>query len=191
MRPTTQSKHRACGIQMQCVRCIRICTAIDHALKFTSPPAARAGGRHTPSHRSPFPMQPTTSPEETEGPAVDHHGNANPVARNLGTYNATGGMVPFVNRSFEWGAGIATSFVRFRALGIVPRRCARLTCFICPKLRGSNAVLITPQPVTLPPRSGDMRRTVGECDRHVPRRLAFRPSAAAPTLALLHATTDF
>ena len=39
--------------------------------------------------------------------------------------------------------------------------------------------------------SGDMRRTAGEGDCHVPRRLALRPSAAAPTLALLHATTDF
>ena len=55
-------------------------------------------------------------------------------------------MVPFVNRTFEWGVVVATFL---SVLGIVPRRRARLTSFLHPKLRNTNAVLITPQPMTL------------------------------------------
>ena len=40
-----------------------------------------------------------------------------------------GALIPFVNRAFEWGDGIATFLP---VLSIAPRRCARLTCFLHP-----------------------------------------------------------
>ena len=73
-------------------------------------------------------------------------GNAHPAARNLGNYHGTGGVVPFVNGTFEWGAVIATFL---SILSLLPHHCARLTCFLHPNLKKSNAVLITPQPITL------------------------------------------
>ena len=51
-----------------------------------------------------------------------------------------------MNRSVEWGAVIATFLF---VLSIVPRRCSRLTDFLHPELRKANAVLITPQLITL------------------------------------------
>ena len=76
-------------------------------------------------------------------------GNANPAARDLGNYRGTGEMVPFVNRTFEWGVAIATFL---SVLSVVPRHCARLAYFLHPKLREIHAVLVTPQPITLPLR---------------------------------------
>ena len=52
-----------------------------------------------------------------------------------------------MNRTFEWGVVIATSF--WSVLSVVPRNCARLTYFLDLKLRKLNAVLVTPQPITL------------------------------------------
>ena len=46
---------------------------------------------------------------------------------------------PFVNRIFQWEVAIATFL---SVLGVVPRHCARLTCFLHPKLRDRNAVLM-------------------------------------------------
>ena len=80
------------------------------------------------------------------------HGNANPAApaaRSLGNCHGAWEIVPFVNRTLELGAVIATFL---SILSIVPRHCARLTCFLHPKRREINAVLITPQPITLPLR---------------------------------------
>ena len=45
-----------------------------------------------------------------------------------------------MNRTFEWGAVIATFL---SVLSVVPCHCARLTCFLDPKLGKINAVLIT------------------------------------------------
>ena len=55
-------------------------------------------------------------------------GNANSVAPaapadpNLGNYHGTGELVPFVNRTFEWGVVISNIFVRFEdcALPLCP-----------------------------------------------------------------------
>ena len=76
---------------------------------------------------------------------------ATPAVRKLGSYHGTWESVLFVNslRTFEWGVAI-TTFVS--VLSVVPRHCARLTDFLHPKLRTSNAVLITPQPITHIPR---------------------------------------
>ena len=52
----------------------------------------------------------------------------------------------FCGPYFEWGAVLATFL---SVLSIVPRHCACLTCFIHPKLRKINAVLITQQLITL------------------------------------------
>ena len=49
-------------------------------------------------------------------------GNATPTARNLVHCHGTGETVPFMNRTFEWGVGIATFLP---ILSIVPRHCAR------------------------------------------------------------------
>ena len=65
-------------------------------------------------------------------------------------------MVSFVNRTFEWGVVIATFL---SVLSIVPRHCARLTDFLPPKLRKSNALLITLKLITLTLRC--MRRACG------------------------------
>ena len=77
--------------------------------------------------------------------AVTGKGNpatpAGPAARNSVHCHGTGEMVPFVNRTFEWGVVIATFLP---ILSIVPRHCARLTYFLHSKLRKVNAVLITP-----------------------------------------------
>ena len=78
------------------------------------------------------------------GAAVEFAGGgANPAARHLGNYRGTGGNVPVVNRTFEWGAVIATF------LAVVPRHCARLTNFLHPKSRSIDAVLLTLKPMTL------------------------------------------
>ena len=83
------------------------------------------------------------------------NGNANPVApaapathpaaRSLGNYAGTAET----DRTFEWGVVTATLL---SVLSILPRHCARLTGFLHPKLRQINAVLITPQLITLPLR---------------------------------------
>ena len=54
---------------------------------------------------------------------------AAPAARYLRNYRETEEIVPFVNRTFEWGVVIATF------LSVLPRRCARLTYFLHPQLR--------------------------------------------------------
>ena len=51
-----------------------------------------------------------------------------------------------MNGTFEWAVIFATFL---SVLSIVPRYCARLTSFLHPKLREINAVLITPQLMTL------------------------------------------
>ena len=51
-----------------------------------------------------------------------------------------------MNGTFEWGVVIATYL---SVLSIMPRHCARLTFFLHPKLRKINAVLLTPQLITL------------------------------------------
>ena len=64
-------------------------------------------------------------------------------------------MVPFVNRTFEWGVAIA-NFLSVSS--IVPLKSACWTCFLHPKLRKINAVPITPRLITLAmrrlPRTG-------------------------------------
>ena len=55
-----------------------------------------------------------------------------------------GGIVPFVNCTFEWGVVIATFL---SVLSTVPLHCACLTSFLHPTLRRINAV-----PITLTPR---------------------------------------
>ena len=57
-----------------------------------------------------------------------------------------GKLFPFVSRTFEWGVAITTFL---SVLIIVPRHCALLTYFLYPKLRKINAVLITPQLISL------------------------------------------
>ena len=61
-------------------------------------------------------------------------GNANPAAPEarpatgtLGNCRGTGDMVPFVNRTLDWGVGIA---ILLSVLSVVPRPCARLTDFL-------------------------------------------------------------
>ena len=72
-------------------------------------------------------------------------GNANPAApaapaaQNLGKYPGTGEIIPFLTRAFEWGVVIAKIL---SVVSIVPCHCARLTYFLHPKLRKTNAVLI-------------------------------------------------
>ena len=73
----------------------------------------------------------------------------------LGHSCGTGDMVPLVNRTFEWGAVIATFL---SVLSTVPRRCTRLTDFLHPKLRKRNAVPIALKPVAPPLRC--LRRAV-------------------------------
>ena len=51
-----------------------------------------------------------------------------------------------MNRTFEWGVDIATFLF---GLSVVPHHCACLTDFLHPKLRESNAVLITARLITL------------------------------------------
>ena len=58
----------------------------------------------------------------------------------------TGENAPFVNRTFEWGVVIATVL---SVLSVVPRHCARLTCFVHPKLRKNSAALITLKQIIL------------------------------------------
>ena len=74
---------------------------------------------------------------------------ARPATRNLGNYHGTGEDVHFVTRTFEGGVAIATLL---SVLSIVPRHCARLTCFLPPKLREIHAVPTNPQVITLPLR---------------------------------------
>ena len=67
------------------------------------------------------------------------NGNTNPAepaAHTLGNYHGIREIVPFVNRTFEWGVVIAT-FLSVLSMG-VPRHCARLTYFLHPKLRNAN-----------------------------------------------------
>ena len=106
-------------------------------------PASRRGSTSSRHWVAPSPLQ------HPCGPRGLRTGNANPAARTSGDHHGTGVIVPFVLsylRTFEWGAVIATCL---SVLSIVPRHCARLTYFLHPKLRGINAVLITPQPMTL------------------------------------------
>ena len=62
------------------------------------------------------------------------------LRRDLGNSPGTEGIVPFVNRTFEWGVFIATFL---SVLSIVPRHYARLIYFLHPKLRKLNVVPIT------------------------------------------------
>ena len=55
-------------------------------------------------------------------------------------------MVPFVNRTFEWGV-VSAPFLSVLSLG--PCLFPRLTNFLHPKLREIDAVLITPQLIAL------------------------------------------
>ena len=50
-----------------------------------------------------------------------------------------GGIVPFVNRTFEWGVVIATFL---SVLSVVPRHCARLAYFFHPKHWGDPRSLL-------------------------------------------------
>ena len=75
-------------------------------------------------------------------PAAPAAPAARPAARNFGNYHGTWELVPFVNRTFERGAVIATFL---SVLSTVRRHCARLTYSLHPKLRKINAVPITPQ----------------------------------------------
>ena len=77
---------------------------------------------------------------EVRGDADPAAPAVHPAACNLGNYRGTREIVPFVNRTFEWGVAIATFW---SVLSIVPRHCAHLTYFLHPKLRKVNAVLIT------------------------------------------------
>ena len=54
-----------------------------------------------------------------------------------------------MNRTFEWGAAIATIL---SVLRIVPRHCARLTYFLHTKSMKINVVLIPLKLITLPLR---------------------------------------
>ena len=65
---------------------------------------------------------------------VDHdsYSAVRPAVQNLGNYHETGEIVPFVDRTFEWGVVIA---IFLSVLSIVPRQCARWTYFLPPKLR--------------------------------------------------------
>ena len=92
-----------------------------------------------------------------------------PAAHNLGNCHGTGEIVPFVNRTFERAVVIATLL---SVLSLCPRHCARLTCFLHPKLRKINAVLTQPafgspsvEPLQLGPVHVSSRRAVsrGPC----------------------------
>ena len=61
-------------------------------------------------------------------------------AMGTGNYRGTGKIIPFVNCISVWGAVIATVLV---VLSSVPLYCARLTCFLHPKVRNINAVRMT------------------------------------------------
>ena len=70
-------------------------------------------------------------------------------------------MVPFVNRTFEWGAVIATFLP---ILSVVPCHCARLTYFLHTKLRKTDAVLINgviPLPLRRLQRAGSVSHGMG------------------------------
>ena len=67
-----------------------------------------------------------------DGPQGDRQSCGAPRGVQLGECRGTGGIVPFVNRTFEWGVVIATFL---SVLSTVPRRCARLTDFLHPKVR--------------------------------------------------------
>ena len=75
---------------------------------------------------------------------------ARPAVRSLGHCRGPGETVPFVNRTFVWGAVIATFL---SVSSVVPRRRARLTHLLRPKLREIDAVPIPPQPMTIPLRA--------------------------------------
>ena len=89
---------------------------------------------------------PPTAPKTVAHPSGSHIGwRRPPWSRSLGNYRATGGIVPFVTPTFEWGVATFLS-----VLSIVPRHCARLTHFLHPKWRKLNAVLITHRYLPLP-----------------------------------------
>ena len=67
------------------------------------------------------------------------------LRRKLSNYRGAGEVVPFGDRTLEWGVVIATFLAVLR---IVPRDCARLTDFLPPNLREINAVLIDPKLIT-------------------------------------------
>ena len=70
----------------------------------------------------------------------------------------TGERGPVVDGPCEWAAVIA-AFVS--VLSVVPRRRARLSPFLRPKLRKTNAVLTAPQPITPPPPAARAARSKG------------------------------
>ena len=59
-------------------------------------------------------------------------------------------------RFFEWAVVIA---IVLSVLSIVPRHCARFTCFPHPKWREIHAVPMTPQPIPLPLRRKHSQRS--------------------------------
>ena len=73
-----------------------------------------------------------------------------PAVRNLRNSRGTGGKVPFVKHTFEWGAVIAAFL---SVLSLVARHCPRLTDFLHPKSRTINAPLLPPLLIALPLRS--------------------------------------
>ena len=66
-----------------------------------------------------------------------------------------GESVPFVTRTFEWAAIVATLW---SVWGIGPRCRARSASFLHPQLRESRAVLNAPQPMPLPHAARAARR---------------------------------
>ena len=92
-----------------------------------------------------------------QGPLA--YGKANPAApaaRDSGHYHGTGEMVPFVDRPLEWGGVTATSL---SVLGIVPRRCARLTHFLHPTFEGHRCGADYPTADDPSPAAPAVRRT--------------------------------
>ena len=76
-------------------------------------------------------------------------GGAHPAARNLGNCCGTGDIVPF----WTCGSLVAQWTYAFGAhLGLSQASRGLPSYFLHPKLRGIDAVLITPQPIPLPLR---------------------------------------
>ena len=85
-------------------------------------------------------------------------GGANPAARNLGNYRATGQIVPFVNQTFEWGVAMATFLVRFED-------CASPMCpfdlLPSPKIEENQCSANYPSPRARSKRSHGVRESCG------------------------------
>ena len=91
-------------------------------------------------HLCPHPPKPKPKPGSTNGhaPRLKHMlvpGGATPAApaaHTLGDDPGTAEIVPFLNRTSEWGVVIAAFS---SVLSVVPYHSARLACFLHPKLR--------------------------------------------------------